>query len=540
MIKRINKIVSLVLIATCVATITPSNTFSKVASAAENNQGQAINIDEQINSRATSSEQDAAIMQGVKKYLIGQYSSKGCVAVKISDAPVKTMPLVITENMAKILANKIVTDEFAEAQILKKMGVTEEQVKYKIKAEAQAAGATLTDEQVDAKYNEMIQANKPAVVTATVETLMKLNGQDVPIYQYAALTSDGTVVGKGYVIGGQVAYALMQSGKPIYVDANELNSLVLGQLKEKIEEALKNANSNISSIIGGITGAIEDFSDAVEDLSDSLNDKSDDLDDAWDKVFDRFDNDEGWGKRNGYIYYYDEDGISLKGVQKIKNKTYYFNRIDGAMETGWQIVDGKRCYFDKKKGYQLFTQWIQDGDDWYFLSEDGAVKKSEWIQVAGKTYYLKADGKMTKGWIKVKEYWYFFNDDGSMATSTWKWSNDSWYYIKDVGAAATGWLKLNDTWYCFKDPSGAMQTGWFIHDGKWYCSNHDGSMKTGWIWSEDGYSYLDDVTGQMKKNEWVTVNGKSYYFNINGIMVTGSRYIDGKKYIFNSDGSAQL
>lgn len=528
MIRRINKIVSLVLIATCVATVTPSNTFSKVANAAES--GQYL---------ATSSEEDSAIMQGIKGYLIKEYSGKGCTTVKISDTPVKTMPLVITESMAKVLANKIVTDDFAEAQILEKMGATKEQVKYQIKAQAQASGVTLTDEQVEAKYDEMIQSNKPAVVTATQKTLMDLNGQSIPIYQYAALTSDGTVVGKGYTIGGKVAYVLMQSGKPIYVNADKLDSSVLGQLKAKIEEALKNASSNISNIIGGIKGAIGDLSDALEDLSDSLNDKSDDLDDAWDKVFDRFDNDEGWGKRDGYIYYYDEDGVSLKGVQKIDGKTYYFNRIDGAMETGWQIVDGKRCYFDKKKGYQLSMQWIKDGEDWYFLGEDGAVKKSEWIQTSGKTYYVKADGKMTKGWLKIEDYWYFFNDDGSMATSTWKWSNDSWYYLKDNGAAATGWLQLGDKWYCFKDPSGAMQTGWFRNNGKWYCSNDDGSMKTGWVWSKDGYSYLDEATGQMKKSEWVTVDGKYYYFNVNGIMVTGSRYIDGKKYIFNSDGSLQ-
>ena len=80
-------------------------------------------------------------------------------------------------------------------------------------------------------------------------------------------------------------------------------------------------------------------------------------------------------KKDGYVYYYDKDGVSVKGVQKIDGKTYYFNRIDGAMETGWQIVDGKRCYFDKKKGYELFNQWIQDGDDYYFVGEDGAAKK---------------------------------------------------------------------------------------------------------------------------------------------------------------------
>ena len=41
----------------------------------------------------------------------------------------------------------------------------------------------------------------------------------------------------------------------------------------------------------------------------------------------------------------------------------------------------------------------------------------------------------------------------------------------------------------------------------------------------------------MKKNEWVTVDGKKYYFNVNGIMTTGKKYINGEKYIFNSDGS---
>ena len=517
MIKRINKIVALILIAACVATITPSNTFSEMANAAENGQGQQINIDKQ----------DAAIMKALKEYLIGEYSDKGCVAVKLGDTPVQSIPLVITESMADKMVSVLVTDQKVEDGVREKLKV------------AGMSDQGIEEYIANMKSSGEFEKTKQEAIKDEKAKIISLNGQAIPIYQYAALASDGTVVGKGYVIGGQIGYALIQSGKPIYVDADILNSSVLGQLKAKIEEALKNANSSISNIIGGITGAIGDFSDAVEDLSDSLNDKSDDLDDAWDKVFDRFDNDEGWGKRDGYIYYYDEDGVSLKGVQKINGKTYYFNRIDGAMETGWQIVDGKRCYFDKKKGYQLSMQWVKDGDDWYFLGEDGAVKKSEWIQTSGKTYYVKADGKMTKGWLKVKDYWYFFNDDGSMATSTWKWSSDSWYYLKEDGAAATDWLQLGGNWYCFKDPSGAMQTGWFRNDGNWYCSNNDGSMKTGWAWSEDGYSYLDEATGKMKKNEWVTVDGKTYYFNVNGIMVTGSRYIDGKKYIFNADGSVQ-
>lgn len=325
------------------------------------------------------------------------------------------------------------------------------------------------------------------------------------------------------------------------IDNMNLATTISNFVKSKIQAGtfimIPNLSADIEDTINGITDTIDDLSDALNDLTDAINDSSDDVDDAWDKVFDRFDNDEGWERRDGYIYYYDEDGVSLKGVQKIDGKTYYFNRIDGAMETGWQIVDNKRCYFDKKKGYQLFNQWIQDNDDWYFLSEDGAVKKMEWINVDGKNYYLKADGKMVRGWFKIDDYWYYFDKDGSMETSTWKWSNDKWYYLKDNGQAANDWLQLGTKWYYFKDLSGEMQTGWFRANGSWYCSNADGSMKIGWVYSENGWCYLDEVSGKMKKNEWVTIDGKTYYFNINGTMVTGSRYIDGTKYIFNSDGT---
>ncbi|OOM74541.1 N-acetylmuramoyl-L-alanine amidase family protein [Clostridium sp. BL-8] len=296
-------------------------------------------------------------------------------------------------------------------------------------------------------------------------------------------------------------------------------------------------NSQIGNAVNDVTNSLDDLSDALDDFTDALKDKDDDVDDAWDKVFDRFDNEPGWGKHDGYIYYYDKDGVSLKGVQKIKGKTYYFNRIDGAMETGWQIVDGKRCYFDKKKGYEIYSQWVQDGDDRYFVGEDGAAEKMQWVNDGGKSYYLKADGKMTKGWLKIDDYWYYFNENGIMETSAWKWSDGKWYYLKDNGQAAVGWLQLDNEYYYFSDPSGEMQTGWFRADGNWYCSNDDGSMKTGWADSKDGWCYLDDTTGVMKKNEWVTIDGKTYYFNINGNMVTGSRYIDGTKYVFNSDGT---
>lgn len=315
--------------------------------------------------------------------------------------------------------------------------------------------------------------------------------------------------------------------------------LMVPNVNDTIGEIVDTAmeKTGMNKVITNITDSMNKLSDSIDDLADSISDKNDDVDDAWDKVFDRFDNEKGWGKRDGYRYYYDSDGVSKKGVQNINGKTYYFNRIDGAMETGWQIVDGKKCYFDKKKGYEVFNQWIDDNGEKYYVGEDGTVKKMEWINADGKYYYAKADGKMAKDWLKIEDYWYYFNQDGVMASSVWKLNKDKWHYLKDNGASAVGWLQIGDKWYYFKDPSAELQTGWFRADGSWYYADSDGSMKTGWADASDGRCYLDDTTGKMKKNEWVTVDGNTYYFNVNGIMVTGSRYIDGKKYVFNSDGT---
>ncbi|MDR3595422.1 N-acetylmuramoyl-L-alanine amidase family protein [Clostridium sp.] len=351
----------------------------------------------------------------------------------------------------------------------------------------------------------------------------------LPVTSYVGTMLGNAIDSMNLGTAGDVIKGAIQSGH--YVMIPDIKSDLINLIDELIQK------SGIPAAINDITSALNDLSDSLNDLTDALNDKNDDVNNAWDKVFNRFDNEPGWGKKDGYVYYYDKDGVSEKGVQKIDGKTYYFNEVDGAMETGWQIVDGKRCYFDKKKGYELFNQWIQDGDDYYFIGIDGPVKKMEWVNDGGKNYYLKADGKMTRDWLKIDDYWYCFNKNGSMITSNWEWSDGKWYYLKDNGQAATDWTQIGEEWYYFKDPSGEMQTGWFRADGNWYCTNDDGSMKTGWASSKDGLCYLDDTTGIMKKNEWVTINGQTYYFNIDGEMVTGSRYIDGTKHIFNSDGT---
>lgn len=466
---------------------------------------------------------DELIEQKICSYIKTQYE-EGCTIV---DENYANIDLELTEKEVKQIAQKLCSSDKVVKKILIKEGKPEDIVN------------AMTKEQID-------QVREP-VCNALYKIIINLNGQKVPIYTYAVI-KNGQSIDKGFFVGGTIGAAIMQvnNGKPIYISNNnvthisdEIKQKILSNIKKNIQALVGNIikDTEISDKVDDITDTVEDFSDAIDDLADSIKDKADDIDDAWDKVFDRFDNEEGWGHRDGYIYYYDEDRIALKGVQEINGKTYYFNRIDGAMETGWQVVDGKRCYFDKNKGCQVFLQWVQDGDDWYFLSDEGPVKKSEWVNDNGKYYYLKSDGKMTKNWLKIDDNWYYFNEStGVKETSKWKYSSDKWYYLTEDGKAANDWTYINNNWYYFRENSSAMESGWFRADGSWYYADSTGAMKTGWVYGEDGWYYLDDSTGKMKKNEWVYSNENWYYFNVNGNMVTKSRYIDGVKYNFNSDG----
>lgn len=568
MIRRVKKTCSLILLTAAISGIVPAELMSIQANAAVNsNSNIEIAKNETKLAAGADAYTDEQILKILTKSITDIYKEKYPGSVVTIGSPTH-ITLKLTPSMEKTIAAKICGNDNNVRKILKSQPDAVRAILIKQGTEQKVAeiekkeGRELSDEEineikkevakqvntmnidtvVDGMPSDQIDALRPTVENQVIQMIdSQYNGKDIIIYSYK-VTVGTEVKEQGYFVAGQIGGLYYQlEKKPLMVSGTELNNTV----KDKIIQAIASKlgaiidKTGIGSVIDKVTDTVGDLADSLDDLSDSLKDKSDDIDDAWDKVFDRFDNDEGWGKRDGYIYYYDEDGVSLKGVQKIDGKTYYFNRIDGAMETGWQIVDGKRCYFDKKKGYQLFLQWVQDGEDWYFLNADGTARKSEWINDGGTWYYVKADGKMATGWIKIDDYWYYLNPgNGAMASSKWVLDDDNkWRYVKANGAAANDWTAINGKWYYFKENTAEMQTGWFRADGSWYYSDNSGAMQTGWVACKDGWSYLDDNSGKMKKNEWVYSNGNWYYFNVNGIMVTGKRYIDGTKYTFNSDGT---
>ena len=174
---------------------------------------------------------------------------------------------------------------------------------------------------------------------------------------------------------------------------------------------------------------------------------------------------------DGSTYYLDGSGVMLKEWQQINGAWYYFGG-SGVMRKGWQKVDNAWYFFDLNNG-KMMKDWQQIGGVWYYFGESGTMKTG-WQKIGGSWYYFESNGHMTKGWQKLSNVWYYFGDSGTMKT---------------------GWQKIDGKWYYFAS-SGAMQTGWLNLSGKWY-----------WLGS----------SGSMSYSTGVSINGKTYYFDSNGV-----------------------
>ena len=101
---------------------------------------------------------------------------------------------------------------------------------------------------------------------------------------------------------------------------------------------------------------------------------------------------------------------------------------------------------------------------------------------------------MLTGWKAIEGSWYYFHSDGHMASSEWM---DGY------------WLSGDGTWT-------------YEGVGSWY------SDGTGW--------WFADSSGWYPVNQWQKINGRWYYFDGSGYMVT-NRTVDG--YYLGPDGAMQ-
>lgn len=182
------------------------------------------------------------------------------------------------------------------------------------------------------------------------------------------------------------------------------------------------------------------------------------------------------------------DGLTNNGkrsISEISSKILSYNKAGGKVLSGLTTRrKAEKTLFDKKTATVYTEGWKQDSKGWWYQYSDGSYPKSCWKTIKGKEYYFKADGYMASNeFINASDYastkkLYYVNKDGSWDGKSYRWmKNDTGWWIAQIG-------------------------------GSWY-----------------------------PKNQWWTIDGKKYYFNSDGYMVTGTKTIDGRIYSFRKDGS---
>ena len=133
----------------------------------------------------------------------------------------------------------------------------------------------------------------------------------------------------------------------------------------------------------------------------------------------------------------------------------------------------------------------QSADDYSFYTVKGGFRKGK-----DKLYYVYSDGSYAKGWQEIDGNTYYFNEKGEAATKSCIIDGIRYKFDSDgiCGGKYTGWTKKSGEYYYYKN-------------------------------------------GEMKKNCWLTVNGKrTYYLTSNGSMATGEVVIGETTYVFSDNG----
>lgn len=124
------------------------------------------------------------------------------------------------------------------------------------------------------------------------------------------------------------------------------------------------------------------------------------------------------------------------------------------------------------------------------------------------------------GWNKDAKGWFYVLSDGRRAKGWIKvgWSKPQskdgkdWFFMDSDGYMVKGFHKCSwsggiDTFYF--DENGVMQYGWKYINGHWYLFDSSGAMHIGWILDNGSWFYLGS-DGKMRTG-WVTYKGKRCY-----------------------------
>ncbi|SEK33110.1 glycoside hydrolase family 70 protein [Streptococcus equinus] len=170
---------------------------------------------------------------------------------------------------------------------------------------------------------------------------------------------------------------------------------------------------------------------------------------------------------NGGWYYFNEDGVAVKGAQTINGQQLYFDE-NGVQAKGIFVTneDGTRSYYDAKSGEKFVGDFFTTGDNhWYYADENGNLASGSQV-IRGQKLYFAEDGLQAKGIFvtDAEGNRHFYDpDSGDLATNKFIADGDDWYYFDENGQVVTGDQEINGQTLHF-DENGVQTKGGFAAD----------------------------------------------------------------------------
>ena len=233
---------------------------------------------------------------------------------------------------------------------------------------------------------------------------------------------------------------------------------------------------------------------------------------------------------NDKTYFIGGDSKAIKGATVIDNTEYFFDEKTGAQVKGNFATNDK--YYDGSTGALVTNSYVQVDKDWYYVGNDGKRLKGSQTINNVSVYFDSYSGKQAKGEFSDNGY-YYDKDSGAkvdLGTSRYVQVNDNWYYVNAEGKILKGEQTIDGVQVNF-DPYSGMQTkGGFVDSRGQLISEKKHNTY------ERPSKFYDNNSGALVKNQYFNNNGKWYYADAQGNILTGPQTIDGVHVYFDSYG----
>ena len=245
------------------------------------------------------------------------------------------------------------------------------------------------------------------------------------------------------------------------------------------------------------------------------------------------------------IYYNNKDGNILKGISWVGKNKYYFSDEGTLQRNKKLITQGSYSVVDNMGRMNTEpNKWVNVNKKIYRTLDDGRIAKGV-TKIGDKDYMFDKNGVLqTNKKMIVSDKYYEVSQVGVVTNPKNKWfalDGVSYRTIED-GSLAKGPVNINGNTYVFNYQTGAMITGRpSITNGIYFNIDNKGIaevIKDEWV-TYQGKTFHTNNAGYVKKGVW-EINGNLYCFDDNGLVLNSTYMQNGIEYKTDAKGIAQV